>query len=90
MENTYNSFNLYINTVSLPESAKEHVVTVNNKKAGASRCLLSLNIVNTSVIILENSTGTGLHKISAAHGTMATVPVIGSSKMAIIDQIDFK
>ena len=31
----------------------------------------SLNIVNTSVIILENSTGTGLHKISAAHGTMA-------------------
>ena len=34
--------------------------------------------------------GTGLHKISAAHGTMAAVPVIGSSKMVIIDQIDFK
>ena len=50
----------------------------------------SLNIVNTSVLILENSSGTGLHKISATHGTMARVPVIGSSKMAIIDQIDFK
>ena len=46
--------------------------------------------MNTSVLILENSTGTGLHKISAAHGIMARVPVIGSSKMVIIDQIDFK